>query len=152
MAEQKEGFRTSRGFLNGDEPDEENYFAYSATLRIFGEIPDIQEITKRLGVEPSHAHMRGDRQGINSPPYDHDMWSYSPDLPEENPLEEHINQLWAEIAPHKDYLQELKKTLTVDVFLGYRSNCDTAGISLPPESIRVFTELEVRFELSIIIA
>ena len=151
MAEKKERFRTLRGFLTGDEPDEEDHFAYSASLRIFGEIPDIHEITKRLGIEPSHAHRRGDRKGANSPPYDHDMWSYSPDLPEENPLEEHINRLWADVAPHKDYLQELKKTLTVDVFLGYSSNCDTAGISLPPESLRVFTELEVRFELSIII-
>jgi len=151
MAEKQERFRTLRGFLDGDEPDEDTYFAYSASLRIFGDIPDIQEITVRLGIEPCHAHIRGERKGTNSPPYQQDMWSYSPALPEDKPLEEHINQLWAEIAPHEDYLQELKKTLTVDVFLGYRSNCDTAGISLPPESLRVFTELGVPFELSIIV-
>ena len=151
MAEQKEWFRTMRGFLNGDEPDEETYFAYSARLRIFGDIPDIREITERLGIEPNYIHARGERKGTRSPPFKHDMWGYSPDLPEDSPLEEHINQLWADIEPHEDYLRELKKTITVDVFLGYRSNCDHAGIHVPFASLKMFTELEVPFSLSIIV-
>ena len=40
-------FKTLRGFLEGDEPEVEIYFAYSATLRIFGEIPDLDEITRK---------------------------------------------------------------------------------------------------------
>jgi hypothetical protein len=152
MAENKEGGRTLRAFLDGEEPpNEENYFAYSASLRIFGKIPDVQGITDSLGIEPTYTHFRGERKISRSPPFEHDMWNYSPALPETSSLEEHINQLWAEIEPHKEYLIELKNVLTVDVFLGYRSNCDTAGIEVPHESLKMFAELEVPFGLSIII-
>jgi len=48
-------------------------------------------------------------------------------------------------------LLELKKSLTVDVFLGYRSSCDHAGIEVPHTSLEMFTELEIPFGVSIII-
>ncbi len=35
-ADKPKMFRTLRGFLNGEEPDEANYFRFSATLRIHG--------------------------------------------------------------------------------------------------------------------
>ena len=56
------------------------------------------------------------------------------------------------IRPHKDYLLGLKENLTVDVFLGYRSNSDTAGVEVPYQSLQIFQELQVPFGLSIIIA
>jgi hypothetical protein len=38
------------------------------------------------------------------------------------------------------------------VFLGYRSDCDTAGVEVPYTSLEIFIELEVPFGLSIIVA
>jgi hypothetical protein len=40
----------------------------------------------------------------------------------------------------------------VDVFLTYSSNVDTAGIEVPHTSLEMFTELEVPFGISIIVA
>jgi hypothetical protein len=37
-----------RGFLSGSERNEEVYFAHSASLRIFGAIPDLDEISRSL--------------------------------------------------------------------------------------------------------
>lgn len=143
-------FRTLRGFLEGEEPDEETYFAYSATLRIFGNIPDLDEITRQLGVQPTNAYRKGDRRVPEAPPYEQDMWRYSPPIPESEQLSIHIDALWNQIRAHKKYLLELKKSLTVDVFLGYRSNCDHAGVAVPHTSLEMFRELEIPFELSII--
>ena len=56
-------FRTLRGFLNGEEPDEANYFRYSATLRIYGDDVPFEEISRRLEVEPTHIHRKGERRG-----------------------------------------------------------------------------------------
>lgn len=151
-AEEPQWFRTLRGWFAGEEPDEETYFAYCASLRIFGNIPDIDEISANLGLIPTNTYRRGDRRGERSPPYKHDMWSFSPDIPEEEPLEHHINTLWTELKPNKVYLLNLKRTLTVDVFLGYRSNCDHAGIEIPHTCLEMFTELEIPFGMSIIIA
>ena len=147
-----ESFRTLRGFLDGGEPDEETYFAYSATLRIFGDIPDLDDISIRLHLVPTETHRKGDKRGPRSPGFPHDMWSYSPELDESAPLERHIDALWSELKPHKQYLLELKQHLSVDVFLGYRSNCDHAGIEVPHQSLEMFTELEIPFGVSIIIA
>jgi len=77
-----ESFRTLRGFLDGEEPEEETCFAFSATLRIFGDIPDLNDIGARLQLEPTHSHRKGEKPGPRSPGFPHDMWSYSPPLDE----------------------------------------------------------------------
>jgi hypothetical protein len=147
----KQEFRTLRGFLRGKEPDEVNFFAYSASLRIFGSIPDLEEITQRLGVAPTSAHRRGERRGPKSPPYKHDMWCYDAPVSENEPLHVHIDALWNTFKERKDYLLQLKRDVTVDVFLGYRSNCDHAGVEVPYQSLEMFRELQVPFGMSIIV-
>jgi hypothetical protein len=145
------GFRTLRGFLTGSEPDEANYFAYSASLRIFGSIGDLDEITRRLGIAPTNAHRRGERKGAKSPPYRDDMWMYKAPVSETEPLHIHIDALWNTFRPHKEFLLQLKRDVKVDVFLGYRSNCDHAGVEVPYQSLEMFRELEIPFGLSIIV-
>jgi Domain of unknown function (DUF4279) len=145
-------FRTLRAFVEGTEPDEPNYYAYSASLRIFGDALDFDEITRTLRIEPTGTYRKGTRKGQRSPPYSHDMWTLSPNLPEERPLAEHIDALWAAIRHGEDYLRELKTIATVDVFLGYRSNIDTAGVEIPHRCLEMFVRLEIPLELSIVIA
>ena len=103
-------FRTLRGFLEGGEPDEETYFSFSASLRIFGDITHTEEISKRLGLEPTHIHKKGESRGEGRPVWPQDMWSYMSGLPESEPLERHIERIWSVIKPHKQYLLDLKRT------------------------------------------
>ena len=79
------------------------------------------------------------------------MWSYTSPVDKFDPLETHITVLWERLRPHKQYLLELKKSLTVDVFLGFRSNCDNAGVQVSYTALEMFRELEIPFGLSIII-
>ncbi|GBC60511.1 DUF4279 domain-containing protein [Desulfonema ishimotonii] len=79
------------------------------------------------------------------------MWSYKAPVPENEPLEKHIDALWHTIKSHKRYLLSLKKQFNVDVFLGYRSDCDCAGFKIPHNSLEMFIELEIPFEVSVII-
>jgi hypothetical protein len=131
--------------------DEKYFFAYSASLRVFGEIQDLDAVSAALGLQPTHVHQKGDRRRVGSP-YDMDMWSYDAPVKESEPLHKHIDALWVKLKPHKHYLLELKKCATVDVFLGYRSNCETAGVEVPYTSLEMFIELEIPFGLSIIVA
>lgn len=146
------GFRTLRGFLIGEEPDEENYYCYSATLRIHGNDIPFEEIGRCLGVHPTATHRQGERRGPNSPPYRDDAWHYSPAIPEDKPLECHIEALWQVVRPHVAYLKELKQRFRIDVFCGYRSNCDMAGFEVSYRCLELFTALEVPFGVSVIIA
>jgi hypothetical protein len=135
----------------GDEPDDEFYFAYSASLRIFGVIPAMDELTRRLGVLPTSSHRKGDSRAPRSQPYQHDMWFYRVSIEKDVPLHVHIDELWNIFRLRRDYLLELQKSLTVDVFLGYRTDCRTAGVEVPYQSLEIFRELQVPFQLSIIL-
>jgi len=133
------------------ETQETYFFAYSATLRIYGNIPDMEAISSVLGIQPTHTHRKRD-SGRGDSQYQHDMWSYTPSLDQSQPLHKHIDALWVALKPHKEYLLQLKQLVMVDVFLGYRSDCETAGIEVPHTSLEMFSELEVPFGLSIIVA
>lgn len=134
------------------EEDEVPYFRYSAALRIFGSIQDLDEITRELGLEPTHSHRFGERRTPAATPYRQDMWSYKIPVSENEPLHVHIDALWESLKSRKEYLLELKKRHAVDVFLGYRSNSDTAGFEIPYQSLEIFRELQVPLGVSVIIA
>lgn len=144
-------FRTLRGFRRGEEPDEPSYVAFSATLRIHGDDLPFEEISRQLGVQPTHLHRKGGRRRPRSPAYGDDAWHFQPALPETETLDRHIEALWHVVRPHVDYLKALKQRYSVDVFCGYRSNCDHAGFSLSHECLELFTALEVPFGVSVIV-
>ena len=144
-------YRTLRGFLAGEERDEPPKFAYSATLRIFGQQLDFDAISEALGLLPTNTHRQGERKGPKSPPYKEDAWFYSPDVPEERPLGEHIGALWAAVQLKKAFLLDLKQKARVNVFLGYRSNVDFAGFQVPHHSLEMFQALEIPFDVSVIV-
>ena len=144
-------FRTIRGFLDGHEPDGPNYFKYSVTLRVHGDEVPFEEISQTLGVAPTRSHRKGERRGPNSPEYRDDAWHYQPPVPEEEPLASHIEGLWTVVRPAVAYLKSLKQRNKVDVFCGYRSNCDTAGFEVPHTCLELFTTLEVPFGVSVVI-
>jgi hypothetical protein len=145
-------FRTLKGFMEGHESNESTFFAQSATLRILGTSLDFDAISKNLQLQPTRAHRKGEKRGPRSPAFAEDMWSFSPTLAESRPLAEHIDALWDSIKHAEVFLRELKRVARVDVFLGYRSNHDHAGIEVPHTSLQMFTRLEIPFGISIIVA
>ena len=134
-------------FEDGTVPNHEKYyFAYSASLRVAGSGLDFLAISTALNLQPTHVHRKGERE-----PWEHDMWTYDPPLGKSEPLHKHIEALWESLRPHKQYLLNLKKQAKVDVFLGYRSDCETAGVEVPHTSLEMFIELQIPFGLSIIV-
>lgn len=130
----------------------EPYFHFSATLRIHGDGLDFDAITTAMGLQPTHTHKKGDSRRPGGHPYRDDAWHYSADLPEEAPLDAHLQALWADVAPAREFLLSLKAQHRVDVFCGYRSDSDHAGFQVEPKSLAIFTALEIPFGVSVIIA
>jgi hypothetical protein len=135
-------------------PEEPEYFfRFSATLRIFGDIEDLEAITAMLGVTPTHMHRRGEKPLPTSfSSYEHDMWSYSAPVPRDRPLEAHLESLWSCVRPHVAYLKSLKERLSVDVYCSYHTNCSTGGFEVDHRALSIFAELEVPFGVSVGIA
>src|SRR5205823_2989675 len=98
------------------------YRNFSASLRIFGEIPDLDAISSHLGVPPTYTHRRGERRSKKAAPFEHDAWIFEAPVAPDRPLDEHLLELWRLLKPHAAYLRGLKRTFAVDVFCGYRSS------------------------------
>jgi hypothetical protein len=132
-----------------DDEGEEFWFHFGAALRIHGDGVPFEEISQRLGVQPTHTHLTGERRGTST--FLDDAWQFKPSIPETEPLERHIDALWEVVRPQVEYLKALKKRYKVDVFCGYRSNCETAGFEISHHCLELFTALEVPFGLSVIV-
>jgi hypothetical protein len=145
-------FAHSEVSFHGNEPDEANYFCFSATLRIHGDELPFEEISQRLGVQPPHHQRKGERRGPSSPASRDDAWRFTPALPESEPLDRHLKSLWDVMRPHVEYLKALKERFNLDVFCGYRSNCDTAGFEVSHGCLELFIALEIPFGVSVIVA
>lgn len=131
---------------------EKPYFHFSATLRIYGDGLDFEAITAAMGLRPTHAHKKGESRRPGGHPYPDDAWHYSSGLPEDAPLDAHLQTLWADVAPACAFLMSLKLQHRVDVFCGYRSDSDHAGFQVEAKSLAIFTALEIPFGVSVIIA
>ena len=131
----------------------EYFFHFSAMLRIFGDIEDLESITAALGLAPTHAHRRGEKPLPTSlRSFEHDMWSYSAPVPRDRPLHVHLEALWRAVRPHVAYLKGLKERLSVDVYCSYHTNCSTGGFEVDYRALAIFAELEVPFGVSVGIA
>lgn len=145
-------FRTLKGFLDSEEPDEENYFHFCASLRIHGDHIPFDEISRTLGVLPTMMRRKGERKGPRSPEYKDDAWHFQPDVAETEPLDAHLIEILNVVRPHTEYIRSLKSRFKVDIFCGYRSNCGHAGFEVAHSCLELFNLLEIPFGVSVILA
>lgn len=127
------------------------YKHFRVWLRIYGDEVPLDQLTRTLGLQPSDQHRKGDRRSPGATPWEHDMWSYRPPVDQVRPPSEHISALWDAIRPNIEYLRSLRPRLTVNVFCGYRSNCDHAGFEVEPRCLGLFQELDTPFDVSVIV-
>jgi len=141
-------------FVDAVPPEgEEPYFAFCATLRIFGDLGDLDVISSGLGLCPTRSYHKGERKFPHrADVWPRDGWLYQPPVDESRPLEEHIMALWDRLRPHMAFLKSLRAMHQVDIFCGYRSNSGTAGFEVSHKCLGLFIELEVPFGVSVIIA
>ncbi len=123
---------------------------FRASLRISGDGLDMDEISRTLGLVPTHTHRKGEPHGHGF--RSQSIWICEPAIDSTRPLDEHIMALWDAVRPHIPYLRELKKKFHVDIFCGYRSNSDNAGFEVDYRCLGLFAELEIPFGVSVIIA
>ena len=97
--------------------EEDLYFCFTASLRIFGDIEDMDQITNIVGVQPTKSHRKGEKRTGRSKPYTQDMWCYEPKIDEKENLSKHLNALWAAIGQNAQKIKELKKQYNVDITL-----------------------------------
>jgi hypothetical protein len=121
---------------------------YSASLRVMGPIFDFE--SNALGLQPTHTHQRGDLS-LAKRPYPTDAWIYDAPVPDDQPLDAHIQELWSKLRGRKQELLALREQyLKIDIFLGYRSDCAWDGFEVSPKSLEMFIDLDLPFYVSVV--
>jgi hypothetical protein len=122
---------------------------FSAALRIFGSGLDLASISNSVSLSPSHQHKKGDPDRL-SDPYPNDLWSLSSPLPRADTLATHLLWLRNTFAPHYRFLEQLKQTAEVRSFCGVIADGTSCAFRVPAGALRLFTELDVEMEVSLI--
>ncbi len=111
----------------------------TACFRFLGEGLDPDVVTRRLGIEPSEMHRKGEkRRGPRCcTPWREDLWLLASSLGEGATVEAHVGALLNELEPRAAEIQELRSAgWETSFFVGYFSNTDQCTVSLSAELLR----------------
>jgi hypothetical protein len=111
---------------------------------------NIEDISRVLGLAPTHVHRVGEPNMIGKP-FPHDMWMLNSELSGTEPLDAHLMWLIKKLRPHYDFIKSLKSNAELSVYCGLNCKNDQCGFSLRPEALAIFTELGIPMEVTILI-
>ena len=122
-------------------------FRYDASLRILGVGARHSEITEKTGLAPTRVHRRGEpRLGGQGRTHEQDLWLLASPLGERASLEEHVLWLWAAVAPHQAYFEELIEASTsADLCLGCLSESAFPFLELGEPALEIMKKLRLGF-------
>jgi hypothetical protein len=124
---------------------------FSATLRVMCAAERHEEIERVTGLSSTHQHEHGE-PGFFGQPWPKDLWALESPLPPGATLSDHLDWLWTQVRPHRDYFRALaaEEGIDVDLFCGYRSDCAECGFEVRPEAVEIVQALEIPLEVSVV--
>ena len=125
-----------------------------ATLRIWPRRPGLgtaTAVTGVLGISSTEAHELGEAKGDReSRTWANASWSLQSNLPWQQPLNEHVQQLCDAVEPHREALLGLaEEGSRLDFFCFVEVSTGNEGLAFTPETLRRVAELRmVGFDLT----
>jgi hypothetical protein len=130
-------------------PDQKLVFIAGASFRVQGSELRFDDITDKLGIDPTHTHRRGD-PGRLSKQLPRDMWMLSSPLPETQELELHLNWLAERLLPRTEYISSLRRECNIDIYCFKTCYTEQASLTLSPQALGIFTQLSLELCVSLI--
>ena len=111
------------------------------SFRIFASHLIPEEVTKNLNLMPDHVHRQGDfpKGNPSFSAYKHGMWLLKSKLPEEQPLESHLEHLLSILETDHSYIHMLSQNTTVDFYCILYSQ---SGFQLSSQLLKRVSELK----------
>lgn len=121
-----------------------------ASLRVFGQDLDPEEVTKVLRAEPSLSYRRGDLRGkrrlVAAP---RGMWMLSSSLPEQTDIEVQIASLLDRVTEDTQVWQALVCKYKVDVYCGLHVESYNRGFALSAQLLQRLASRGLRLEFDV---
>lgn len=121
-----------------------------ASVRIFGSNLDFEKISRTLEVDPIHTHRAGELSLLKKP-YPSDLWLLESPLPHTEPMDAHLLWLREKLLPHYGFLQQLAPTSDVSSYCGITADGGRATFRVSADALRIFVELDICMELSLVL-
>ena len=99
--------------MNRESSEESGWSA--ASFRICGEVLDLQQIDKKLGMKATHAHLKGQRSRSNVV-YRESLWSLNSPLSKSESLDKHLAWLLNKLEPKVEELRPFYEELIAEYF------------------------------------
>ena len=131
--------------------DDEPQFWFSACLRI-KDAPELHgEIIENLGHGSEH-HKKGDI--VPEAPdktWSNSIWIMDAPVPEEEDISKHLKWISDYAYANIDSLKNLiEQNANIDIYIAYCCDHDHCGFGLDPDLLKIFNDLGIRLEVSII--
>ncbi len=127
------------------------YVNYFVRLQIFGNIPDLNVISKKLGVLPTRTHFKKDRPTRVSKPYGYDAWIFRAPVSDHEAFEKHLRSLHGVFQRKTRQLKELAAKYDVSFYCSYHSNYDRGDLEFPPEIVAWCAKIGIPIRVSILV-
>lgn len=113
-------------------------------IRIFASNLSPEDVTRNLQVTPDYTHHQGDypRNDPKYSSYKHSMWLLNSKIPEEQPLEAHLDSLLLILEPNRSYINLLTQNAVVDFYCVLHSQ---NGFQLSPPILKRIGDLGATF-------
>ena len=123
------------------------------TLRVGGDDLEPEEITRLLGVTPTHAHVKGEQWSGEKPGRIYTrrsgLWRISAADREPEDMNGQIQQLLGQLTVDLMVWRELASRFEVDLFCGLFMKSGNDGMALSPESMTALGERGITLILDI---
>lgn len=111
-----------------------------ATLRIFSDVPSLENVTRHLGISPDGGHSIGDRISSGSNRRcENTLWKLKSALSESEPLDRHIKDLITKFSAIKEKADMLDN-VSYDIFCFFSSDNGQGSIVLDPDISRQLSD------------
>ena len=121
-----------------------------ASLRIFGDTLQPEEIGSALGLQATHTHLKGE---LLSPKHTtvrrESGWLIQSPLSERSDMVDHLKWLLDSLEPKRDVVRELSRRYRIDLFCGFSSGSGQGGFTLDSATLARIAELGVPLALDL---
>ncbi len=128
-----------------------------ATLSVFSTSLSVEDITRRLDLQPTSTHAKGEPRGFRradgsvdpTNAWSESAWHLISPLGREANLEEHIKWVLYAIEPRSTSMNTLRTECRVRLFCGFASHGGQGGFALQPETLARISKLGLSLELDL---
>jgi hypothetical protein len=126
----------------------------NVTLALYSEDLEPEEISRALGVQPTHTHRRGDHrrgesQGQGIPPYSSGAWLLKERGRDAEPAEKVIDRLLKQLPEDPAVWRELSIRHNIQFCFGLHMTGWNKGLSIPLQQVTRIVELGASMEFDI---